>query len=51
MRQAHTPMVVTGVLVCTIAWPVWTVFALVRSPKAESLLWRGRHGWDWVEVE
>ena len=28
----------------TTAWSVWMLLALVLSPKAVSLLWRGRHG-------
>ena len=47
LRQDHTPMV-GRTLGCTMEWPVWTL-AEVRSWKAESLDWRGLHGWECVE--
>ena len=49
LRHSQTPRVGPAVLVWSTACPVCTDLALVRSPKAESLLWRGRQGWDWVE--
>ena len=48
LRQAQTPVLPADddPLVVTNVWVVvvWTTLALVRSPKAESLLCSGRHG-------
>ena len=52
LRHDQTPVLLadpTPLELVTTAWSVWTLLALVRSPKAVSLLWSGRQGCDWVE--
>ena len=52
LRHDQTPVLLadpTPLELVTTAWSVWTLLALVRSPKAVSLLCSGRQGCDWVE--